>query len=42
MFEMHFKETGFTYSACEPFTQSKERIQNVKIEKILDIFIKTK
>ena len=42
MFEMHLKETGFTYSACEPFTQSKERIQNVKIEKILDIFIKTK
>ena len=42
MFEMHLKETGFTYSACETFTQSKERIQNVKIEKILDIFIKTK
>ena len=26
MLEMHLKEPGFTYSACGPFTQNKERI----------------
>ena len=25
--EMHLKQPGFTYSACEPFTKNKERIQ---------------
>ena len=25
--EMHLKQVGFTYSACEPFTKNKERIQ---------------
>ena len=24
--EMHFKEPGFTYSACGPYTKNKERI----------------
>ena len=24
--EMHFKQPGFTYSACGPFTKNKERI----------------
>ena len=24
--EMHLKQSGFTYSACGPFTKSKERI----------------
>ena len=28
--EMHLKQPGFTYSACEPFTKNKERIQKVK------------
>ena len=28
--EMHLKQPGFTYSACEPFTKNKERIQNFK------------
>ena len=27
MSEMHLKQPGFTYSACGPFTKSKERIQ---------------
>ena len=27
---MHLKQPGFTYSACEPFTQSKERIKKIK------------
>ena len=26
MSEMHLKQTGFTYSACCPFTKNKERI----------------
>ena len=25
--EMDLKQVGFTYSACEPFTKNKERIQ---------------
>ena len=27
---MHLKQPGFTYSACEPFTKNKERIQKCK------------
>ena len=27
---MHLKQPGFTYSACRPFTKSKERIQKLK------------
>ena len=25
--EMHLKELGFTYSACDPFTKNKERVE---------------
>ena len=25
--EMHLRQTGFTYSACGPFTKNKERIR---------------
>ena len=28
--EMHLRQRGFTYSACGPFTKSKERIQTFK------------
>ena len=28
--EMHLRHSGFTCSACEPFTKSKERIQKFK------------
>ena len=28
--EIHLKQSGFTYSACEPFTKNKERIQKFK------------
>ena len=27
MTEMHLKQPAFTYTACEPFTKNKERIQ---------------
>ena len=30
--EMHLKQPGFTYSACEPFTKNKERIEKLKIK----------
>ena len=25
--EMHLRQPGFTYSACDPFTKNKERVQ---------------
>ena len=28
--EMNLRQPGFTYSACEPFTKNKERIQKFK------------
>ena len=28
--EMHLKQPGITYSACQPFTKNKERIQKFK------------
>ena len=28
--EMHLRQPGFTYSACGPFTKTKERIQKLK------------
>ena len=28
--QMHLKQPGFTHSACEPFTKTKERIQKFK------------
>ena len=27
MAEMYLKQPGFTYSACDPFTKNKERIE---------------
>ena len=39
--EMHLKQPGFTYSACEPFTKNKERIQKLKKkQETQDIFTK--
>ena len=40
MHEMHLRQPGFRYSACGPFTKNKEKIQNLKKQKIRDIFIK--
>ena len=30
MLDMHLRQPGFTYSACRPFTNNKERIQKFK------------
>ena len=30
MSEMHLRQPGFTYIACGPFTQNKERMQKFK------------
>ena len=40
--EMHLRLPGFTYSAWEPFTKNKKRIQKFKVKKqeIHEIFIK--
>ena len=38
--EMHLRQPGFTYSACGPFTKSKERIQSLNKLEIQDIFTK--
>ena len=37
--EMNLKQPGFSYSACEPFTKNKERIQKLKKKNIQNIFI---
>ena len=29
MLELHLKQPGFTYSACDPFTKNEERIRNL-------------
>ena len=28
--EMHLRKPGFTYTACEPFAKTKERIKQIK------------
>ena len=28
--EMHLRQFGFTYGACEPFTKNKKRLQKLK------------
>ena len=28
--EMHLRQPGFTYTACEPFIKNKEQIKNLK------------
>ena len=38
--EMHLKEPGFTYSACGPFTKSKERIEKFMQTGNTNFFIK--
>ena len=37
--EMHLKQPGFNYSACEPFTKNKE-FKNLKKQEIQTIFTK--
>ena len=38
--EMHLRQPGFTYSACEPFNKNKRRIQNLWKQEIQVIFTK--
>ena len=39
--EIYLRQPGLTYSACGPFTKSKERIQKLKKQEIQNIFIIT-
>ena len=34
--EMHFRQLGFTYSVCGPFTENKETIKKKKIKETGD------
>ena len=34
---MHLKETGFAYSACEPFRKKRKEFKHLKKQKIQDI-----
>ena len=38
--EIHLKQSGFTYSACGPFTKNKERIQKFKETEVRVLFTK--
>ena len=38
--KMHLKQSGFTYSACGPFTKNKERIQKFKETRVQAVFTK--
>ena len=40
--EMNLKQPGFTYSACEPFTKNKERIQKFKETGAINYIYKNK
>ena len=40
MQEMHLRQPGFTYSACESFTKNKERIKKLKKQESLGISIR--
>ena len=41
MSEIHLRQPGYIYSACQPFTKNKERIKKLKKLVIQDIFTKT-
>ena len=38
MAKIHLKQSGFTYSACGPFTKTKKEFNNLKKQEIQDIF----
>ena len=38
--EMHLRQSGFTYTACGPFTKKQKEYNNLKKEEIHSIFIK--
>ena len=41
MSEMHLKQSGFTYSACGPFTKNEERIEKCMQTGNTDFIYKT-
>ena len=38
--KINLKQSGFTYGACDLFTEKKERIKILKKQEIREIFIK--
>ena len=39
--QMHLKQSGFTWSACEPLAKINEKYKNSNKPEIHDMFIKT-
>ena len=39
--EMHFRQPGFIYSACGPFTKTKGEYKDLNKQGIHNMFIKT-
>ena len=37
---MYLRQSGFTYTACRPFTENKEQIKKIDKHEIQNIFIK--
>ena len=37
MSEIHLKQPGFTYNACERFTKKKKEFKNLKKQEIQDV-----
>ena len=37
--EMHLKQPGFTYSACDPFTKNKERMKKKERNRRIKIYL---
>ena len=42
MAEMHLKQLGFTYSACDPFTKNEERIEKFMLTRNTDFIYRNK
>ena len=40
--EMHFRQPGFTYTACGPFTKTKNGYKNIKKQETQGISFKAK
>ena len=37
--EMHLKQPGFTYSACDPFTKNKERMKKNQRNRRIKVYL---
>lgn len=40
--KMRLEQPGFSHNACVTFTKNRERLQKIKINRILKIYLKSK